>query len=237
MTKLIWPGKSGWGRRTRQWLQRIFSSAFAKREWCVASFFLLMVNDKGGRKKRRASIDSCCHLLCVCVFPFSWDRLRCSFLFFTYFVFHYIVLFWMCANSKKNMNCHESNVKKVKSQDNAEEKKNANLNLYRKLPKRSKCGAFQPIIQKFHLSKIKKRKWLCGGDLWHVVVLQLFAWEPFGFEKMVQRAFWYGLTVTCTALREWRRKKMTKLWSCVILFPFAYSFAVAALICSRNIYF
>lgn len=29
----------------------------------------------------------------------------------------------MCANSKKNMNCHESNVKKVKLQDNAEEKK------------------------------------------------------------------------------------------------------------------
>lgn len=56
------------------------------------------------------------------------------------------------------MNCHESNVKKVMSQDNAEEKKNANLNLYRKLPKRSKCGAFQPIIQKFHLSKIKKKE-------------------------------------------------------------------------------
>lgn len=144
MTKLIWPGKSGWGRRTRQWLQRIFSSAFAKREWCVASFFLLMVNDKGGRKKRRASIDSCCHLLCVCVFPFSWDRLRCSFLFFTYFVFHYIVLFWMCANSKKNMNCHESNVKKVKSQDNAEEKKMQTWTCTESCPKEANAGLFNP---------------------------------------------------------------------------------------------
>lgn len=149
-----------------------FSSTFVggeRRRVCCSFYSWLMVRENEKRPWHLFLLS-----FCVCVFLFSWDRSRCSFFFIfccsnfffcicvgysearVYFICSFIV--GAASDCENMLNCWKSNILKAFfAERQCWKKENLPWISTENCPKETE-GAFRPTIQKFHLSKIK-RKW------------------------------------------------------------------------------